>query len=116
MEIKTEEEVMDELKSANLIIPPEITITPVPSTTVADFSIRNFNNNRPTSAQCKSIASSTDRSKYTQLLMVIEEIGKDIRPTYTGSKGSTERLKRGIMHARVLVRECLTEVEKNARL
>ena len=52
-------------------------------------------------------------SKYTQLLAVIEEIGgspvtchlspvtchlspgKDIRPTYAGSKSSAERLKRG---------------------
>ena len=33
--------------------------------------------------------------RYTQLLAVIEEIGKDIRPTYAGSKSSAERLKRG---------------------
>ena len=44
-------------------------------------------------------------SKYSQLLAVIEEIGKDIRPTYAGNKSSAERLKRGIVHARILVRE-----------
>lgn len=54
-------------------------------------------------------------SKYTQLLAVIEELGRDIRPTYAGSKSSAERLKRGIVHARILVRECLMETERNAR-
>ncbi|XP_023220378.1 cyclin-dependent kinase 2-associated protein 1-like isoform X2 [Centruroides vittatus] len=55
------------------------------------------------------------QSKYAQLLGVIEELGKDIRPTYAGSKSSAERLKRGIVHARILVRECLMETERNAR-
>uniref|UniRef100_V5I4Z2 Putative cyclin-dependent kinase 2-associated protein n=2 Tax=Ixodes TaxID=6944 RepID=V5I4Z2_IXORI len=55
------------------------------------------------------------QSKYTQLLAVIEELGRDIRPTYAGSKSSAERLKRGIVHARILVRECLMETERNAR-
>jgi hypothetical protein len=68
-------------------------------------------------------------SKYNQLLALIEELGKllipvliksvdlgkDIRPTYTGNRNSSERLKRGIIHARVLVRECLHEVDKNSR-
>merc|ERR1719334_2563996 len=54
-------------------------------------------------------------SKYTQLLAVIEDMGKDIRPTYAGSKMSSERLKRGIVHARILVRECLMECERAAR-
>ena len=54
-------------------------------------------------------------SKYTQLLAVIEEIGKDIRPTYAGNKSSAERLKRGIVHARILVREALMETERSAR-
>uniref|UniRef100_A0A1A9UUD5 Cyclin-dependent kinase 2-associated protein n=2 Tax=Glossina TaxID=44049 RepID=A0A1A9UUD5_GLOAU len=54
-------------------------------------------------------------SKYAQLLAVIEEMGRDIRPTYTGSRTSTERLKRGIVHARILVRECLMETERSAR-
>lgn len=54
-------------------------------------------------------------SKYGQLLAVIEDMGKDIRPTYSGSKTSAERLKRGIVHARILVRECLMECERAAR-
>ncbi|CAA9999521.1 unnamed protein product, partial [Nesidiocoris tenuis] len=30
-------------------------------------------------------------SKYAQLLSVIEEMGRDIRPTYAGSRSSAER-------------------------
>ncbi|XP_041588895.1 cyclin-dependent kinase 2-associated protein 2-like [Vulpes lagopus] len=55
------------------------------------------------------------QSTYTDLLSVIEEMGKEIRPTYAGSKSAMERLKRGIIHARALVRECLAETERSAR-
>ena len=37
------------------------------------------------------------------------------RPCYAGSKSSAERLKRGIVYARILVRECLVEAERSAR-
>lgn len=55
------------------------------------------------------------QSKYAQLLLVIEELGLDIRPSYAGNKSSAERLKRGLVHARILVRECLMETERSAR-
>ncbi|BFZ03440.1 hypothetical protein BsWGS_06479 [Bradybaena similaris] len=55
------------------------------------------------------------QSKYASLLAVIEDMDKDIRPTYAGNRGSTERLKRSIVHARILVRECLMECERSAR-
>ncbi|KZC11806.1 PREDICTED: cyclin-dependent kinase 2-associated protein 1-like [Dufourea novaeangliae] len=55
------------------------------------------------------------QSKYIQLLNVIEELGHEVRPTYAGSRTSTEKMKRGIVHARILVRECLVETEKSAR-
>ena len=51
-------------------------------------------------------------SKYTQLLAVIQEMSKDLRPTYSGSKTSAERFKRGIAQARILLRECLVETEQ----
>ncbi|XP_018602230.1 cyclin-dependent kinase 2-associated protein 2-like [Scleropages formosus] len=54
-------------------------------------------------------------STYSELLSVIEEMSREIRPTYAGSKSAMERLKRGIIHARALVRECLAETERNAR-
>ncbi|XP_012343010.1 cyclin-dependent kinase 2-associated protein 1-like [Apis florea] len=55
------------------------------------------------------------QSKYIQLLNVIEELGHEVRPTYAGSRTSIEKIKRGIVHARILVRECLIETEKSAR-
>lgn len=113
MDLKTEEDVMDELKSSNLVIPPEITITPVVSPFIP-FDSSSSSYTKQQNPQLKKVGN-VERSKYGQLLAIIEEIGKDIRPSYTGSKSSSERLKRGIMNARVLVRECLTEVERSAR-
>lgn len=69
----------------------------------------------PGSSNSSSANGPAQSSKYTQLLAVIEEIGKDIRPTYAGSKSSAERLKRGIVHARILVREALMEAERSGR-
>uniref|UniRef100_A0A8C5KJK6 Cyclin-dependent kinase 2-associated protein n=2 Tax=Jaculus jaculus TaxID=51337 RepID=A0A8C5KJK6_JACJA len=63
----------------------------------------------------KPPGSQGSRSTYTDLLSVIEEMDKEIRPTYSGSKSAMERLKRGIIHARALVRECLAETERNTR-
>uniref|UniRef100_H3A695 Cyclin dependent kinase 2 associated protein 2 n=1 Tax=Latimeria chalumnae TaxID=7897 RepID=H3A695_LATCH len=40
----------------------------------------------------KSVGS---QNTYSDLLAVIEEMGKEIRPTYAGSKSAMERLKRG---------------------
>ncbi|XP_046616603.1 uncharacterized protein LOC124303447 [Neodiprion virginianus] len=57
-----------------------------------------------------------DESKYSQLLSVIEELGKDIRLTYAGSRTSVERLKVGIVRAKLLVRDCLLETEVNSKL
>lgn len=80
-------------------------------------------------------------SRYNELLRVIEELGKDVKPTYAGSKNAGERLRKGtgtkdvsiscvlnikfkfflcrtfkgILHARALVRDCLLETERNAR-
>ncbi|TNN28215.1 Cyclin-dependent kinase 2-associated protein 2 [Liparis tanakae] len=42
-------------------------------------------------------------------------MSREIRPTYAGSKSAMERLKRGIIHARALVRECLAETERSAQ-
>lgn len=68
-------------------------------------------------ASPSSISKDKDNSvsKYAQLLSVIEEMGKEVRPSYSGSRSSAERLKRGIVHARILVRECLMEAERSAR-
>lgn len=55
------------------------------------------------------------QGKYSQLLAIIEELGRDIRLSYAGSRSAAERLKMGIQHARILTRECLLETEHNAR-
>jgi len=55
------------------------------------------------------------QSKYVQLLNVIEEMGKDIKPTYAANKNSAERLRRAIASARILVRECQLECDRNSR-
>lgn len=78
--------------------------TPLTSVSNIPSTIGNNNNNN-----------STGLTKYAQLLAVIEEMGRDIRPTYSGSRSSAERLKRGIVHARILVRDCLLETERSAR-
>jgi hypothetical protein len=54
-------------------------------------------------------------TKYNQLLALIEELGKDVKPTYTGNRNCAERLKRGINHARALAHECRLEIENNNR-
>jgi len=68
---------------------------------------------RPQSLHAPAVMSY--QSKYGELLNVIEDLGREIKPTYAGSKMAQERLKKGIMHARALVRECLAEVDKSAR-
>ncbi|KAI9587465.1 hypothetical protein GQX74_003311 [Glossina fuscipes] len=67
--------------------------------------------NLPSSAD---IAANGRLSKYDQLLAVIGEIGRDLRPASIGSRSSTDRLKRSIRHARVLVGECITELERSS--
>lgn len=52
--------------------------------------------------------------KYKQLLAVIEEMSKDIRPLYSGSKTGAERFKRLIMQARVLIKECLNDINASS--
>lgn len=66
-------------------------------------------------ANLNQFPNNSSTPKYAQLLMILEEMGRDIRPTYSGSRSSAERLKRGIVHARILVRECLLETERSAR-
>jgi hypothetical protein len=53
--------------------------------------------------------------KYLQLLALIEDIGRDVKLSYAGSRNSAERLKSGIVRARSLVRECLAETRLNLR-
>lgn len=87
------------------------------TTTTTTTAIPTASPATPSSSSSSSSSSSNQapQSKYAELLNIIEELGKEIRPTYAGSKSAMERLKRGIIHARGLVRECLAETERNAR-
>lgn len=95
--------------------PPRLSdLTPLPPPPVQTQSIPTPKVSSSASLNQYEIRSKNHVSKYGQLLSVLEEMGKDIRPCYAGSKGSAERLKRGIVHARLLVREAIAEVEKSA--
>ncbi|XP_006870837.1 PREDICTED: cyclin-dependent kinase 2-associated protein 1-like [Chrysochloris asiatica] len=53
------------------------------------------------------------QGKDSEPLAIEEELGRD-QTTFSWSKSAVERLNRGIIHARELVQECLTEMEGNA--
>lgn len=92
------------------------TLAPAPNTaTPTTPTATATTNNNNTSSNNNNNNQQPGQSKYAQLLGVIEEMGREVRPTYAGSKSSAERLKRGIVHARILVRECLMETERSAR-
>lgn len=57
-----------------------------------------------------------NQSRYQQLLGIIDEMGREIKTCYLGNKNSIERLKRGIASARILVKDCQIECEKNAKM
>lgn len=114
------------------MVPPDITITAVPMTSPSPSSspspqppsLKIVDNPSPTQLaeifttpvpKSQSPNNENDVCKYAQLLAVIEDMGKDIQPSYAGSRTSAERLKRSIVHARILVRECLMEAERSAR-
>ncbi|PKU40268.1 cyclin-dependent kinase 2-associated protein 1 isoform x1 [Limosa lapponica baueri] len=50
-------------------------------------------------------SSQVPQSKYAELLAIIEELGKEIRPTYAGSKSAMERLKRVVESLQFLYNE-----------
>ena len=49
------------------------------------------------------------------MCFIKDEMGKDLRTTYLGNKNSTERLKRGIASARILVKDCQMECDRNTK-
>ena len=70
------------------------------------MNLNNFNNSNNTKL---------NPNRYQQLLGIIDEMGKDIRTTYSGNKNSIERLKRSIASARILVKDCQLECERNTK-
>uniref|UniRef100_A0A1I7U3R9 Eukaryotic translation initiation factor 3 30 kDa subunit n=1 Tax=Caenorhabditis tropicalis TaxID=1561998 RepID=A0A1I7U3R9_9PELO len=52
---------------------------------------------------------------YDVLLQIIQEIGKEIRPTYTFNKVTCEKLKRHIQTAKILIKACQQEAENDKK-
>uniref|UniRef100_T1K5L2 Cyclin-dependent kinase 2-associated protein n=1 Tax=Tetranychus urticae TaxID=32264 RepID=T1K5L2_TETUR len=50
---------------------------------------------------------------FEQLRLLLEEMGKDIRPVYAGNRNSAERLRRGVVQARLLIAECISQLMEN---
>jgi len=48
-------------------------------------------------------------TKYSELLTLIGEMGRDVRGAYAGSKVSLDRLKKNLSHVKTLVHECLAD-------
>ena len=69
----------------------------------------------PSAHMSQSNSNKSNFTRYQQLLSVIEEMGKDLRTTYLGNKNSTEKLKRGIASARILVKDCQMECDRNTK-
>nr|XP_058147125.1 cyclin-dependent kinase 2-associated protein 2-like [Dasypus novemcinctus] len=100
---------------------PTAGIIPSPSITVlgdATSFIPLFNDFGPPSMgymqTMKFPGTEDSQSTYMELLSVIEEMGKEIQPTYAGKRSTMQCMKRGIIHAWVLVKEGLAETEQNA--
>ena len=68
------------------------------------------NNNNNNASHGKST-----NANYQKLLQMIDEISKDIKPSYLGNKNSTERLKRAVASARILIKDCQVECERNTK-
>lgn len=90
-------------------ISADISLSPAANYSYNGVSQTNNNANNQSQAHANSNSSNSNNnsnngmSKYAQLLSVIEEMGRDIRPTYANGRSSGERLKRSIVHAKVSV-------------
>ena len=77
-------------RSGNPPIHSPVTIRPsqsqLPSINISALPLPMLSTTPP--ATSSSSNSANNLSKYAQLLLVIEELGKDIRPTYSGSRSS----------------------------
>ena len=95
-----------------------VAATPSPSSlhhSSSHNSLANSNSMTATTVGAVGVKPQSSGARYQQLLSIIDEIGKDIRPVYMGNKNSVERLKRAIASARVLVKDCQIECDRNTK-
>lgn len=102
MEQMSQEQAMDMMFNGffNHEASPSILGLQVPGFTSSNMNL--LNSGQPSGIQ----------ARYNVLLGMIEELKKDVRPTYAGSKISAERLKRNINIARIEIRNCMQELER----
>ena len=98
--------VISELKRRNIAFESVSSVIAVPS-------VERFQAYSTVENSSIAVHPSHGQSKYSQLLAIIEELGNDVKLAYAGSRTSAERLKAGIIQARMLIRECLLEIEMN---
>lgn len=57
------------------------------------------------------------QSKYVKLLRIIEQLGRDLKPFYTGSKlrKTMPKVERDLMKACRLVKQCQVEATKSSK-
>ncbi|KAG7210227.1 hypothetical protein KM043_011777 [Ampulex compressa] len=85
----------------------------IANTVIANTESKDLISYLPIENSTISVRSTPGETKYSQLLTIIEELGKDIKLTYAGNRISTERVKIGIARATVLVKDCLMEIRVN---
>jgi hypothetical protein len=104
-------------QASPILAPP----SPSPLASMSNSPLLQSSHNSHSSASLASMATpqpvsnKPNHSRYQQLLGIIDEMGKDIRNTYLGNKNSSERLKRAIASARILVKDCQLECERNTK-
>lgn len=72
----------------------------------------------PNSTSSQQIVSSVPaQSKYVKLLRVIEQLGRDLKPFYTGSKlrKTMPKVERDLVKACRLVKQCRVEATKSTK-
>ena len=104
----TELSVISELKRRNIAFESVSSVIALPN-------IERFQAFSTVENSSIAVHPSHGQSRYSQLLAIIEELGKDVKLAYAGSRTSAERLKAGIIQARMLIRECLLEIEMNSQ-
>lgn len=119
-----QQQLMNQAASSPILAPPSPSPLPQMSNSQLQSPLIQSSHNSQSNASLVSMASAQpmssssnkqNHSRYQQLLTIIDEMGRDIRNTYLGNKNSSERLKRAIASARILVKDCQLECERNTK-
>lgn len=88
--------------------------SPIPaSSSQSSTSASNSHTLQPSGSSNNNLK--MNQNRYQQLLGIIDDMGKEIRTCYSGNKNSVERLKRNIASARILVKDCQIECDRNVK-